>query len=235
MKTLFLDLSNGVSGDMVLGALTDLTEDPENTGKTIDEISSKIDEITEEKGAGHDHHHGDGHDHAHFHRSYSRVLEIIEALGLDPQVEKTARNIYEVIAGAESKVHGSPLDDLHFHEVGRNRAIANIAGVALCIGQIGAENIVYTEICDGTGTVECAHGTLSVPVPAVKAMLDRYDVNYRQTEYDGEMVTPSGLAMIIGIGAEAGDMPEGEPAKCAEATGARSVDGKGLKACIFQG
>lgn len=233
MKTLYFDLTNGVSGDMVLGVLIGLTEDPEDTRKRIDGLASKIDEMTDESGGHHHHHHDHGHDH-HFHRSYSKVLEIIDGLKLDSAADSVAKKIYEVIAGAESKVHGSPLDDLHFHEVGRNRAIANIAGVALCIEEIGADSIIYEEICDGTGTVECAHGTLSVPVPAVKAMLDRYDVNYRQTDFDGEMVTPSGLAMIIGTGAAAGDKPEGEPVRCSEAVGARSVDGKGLEACVFE-
>ena len=228
MKTLYFDTKRGVSGDMVLGALTGLTDDPSAIQNRIDDISSRIAGIT---GHSEDGHH---HDHGHFHRSYSEVLKIIDDLQLDENAEKIAKAIYAVIAAAESKVHGSPLDDLHFHEVGRDQAIANIAGVALCIDTIEPDRIIYDVICDGTGTVQCAHGTLSVPVPAVKAILDEYDINYRQTDYEGEMVTPSGLAMVVGIGAVSGNEPEGEPIRCSEAVGARSVDGEGLKVYIYE-
>ena len=229
MRTLYFDTTNGIAGDMVLNALIDLSGDPGRVGEQIRRVEDKIHEITGE--GGHSHHH---HDHSHFHRSYTEVIEIIEGLDLVEEAENTAKSIYKVIAGAESKVHESPLDDLHFHEVGRNRAIANVVGVAICIDAIDADRIAYSKVCDGTGTVECAHGTLSVPVPAVKAMLDEYDVNYVQTDFEGEMVTPSGLAMLIGIGAVSEDEPEGEPVATASAKGARSADNEGLVAFIYE-
>ena len=81
--------------------------------------------------------------------------------------------------------------------------------------------------------MKCAHGVLNVPVPAVKAMLDDCDLTYRQTEHEGEMVTPSGLAMVIGCGAVTGDKPEGIPVRTAEAFGGRRTGEHGLIAELY--
>lgn len=251
MRIVYLDCSNGISGDMVLNALADLTEDPESVRANIDRIRG----IVEEKGTDpygpvhiheHGHHHGHGHGHAHehghspehhsdhTHRSYREVMEIISQMPVSSRVKRTAEQIYAVIAKAESAVHGDPLETLHFHEVGRDQAIANILGVAICMDALRTEQVFVSEICDGHGTVRCAHGVLEVPVPAVKAMLDECDLAYRQTEHEGEMVTPSGLAMILGIGAVTGPKPAGDPIRTSEARGARSFSEHGLMAELYE-
>jgi len=229
MKTIYLHCENGVSGDMVLNALTDLTDDPQA-------VHSEINRISHEIGHAHTHHnheHHHEHEHSHFHRSYNEVKNIIDAADIDNEVKAAAQQIYAVIAKAESAVHGDSLEELHFHEVGRDQAIANVLGVALCINALRADHITVSEICDGHGTVQCAHGILEVPVPAVRAMLDNCNLVYRQTEYEGEMVTPSGLAMVIGIGAVTGDEPMGEPVRKAEAFGGRRVGEHGLIAELY--
>ncbi|MBE6028612.1 MAG: LarC family nickel insertion protein [Clostridiales bacterium] len=229
MKTIYLHCENGVSGDMVLNALTDLTDDPQA-------VHSEINRISHEIGHAHTHHnheHHHEHEHSHFHRSYNEVKNIIDAADIDNEVKAVAQQIYAVIAKAESAVHGDSLEELHFHEVGRDQAIANVLGVALCINALRADHITVSEICDGHGTVQCAHGILEVPVPAVRAMLDNCNLVYRQTEYEGEMVTPSGLAMVIGIGAVTGDEPMGEPVRKAEAFGGRRVGEHGLIAELY--
>lgn len=229
MKTIYLHCENGVSGDMVLNALTDLTDDPQA-------VHSEIHRISHEIGHAHTHHnheHHHEHEHSHFHRSYNEVKNIIDVADIDNEVKAAAQQIYAVIAKAESAVHGDSLEELHFHEVGRDQAIANVLGVALCINALRADHITVSEICDGHGTVQCAHGILEVPVPAVRAMLDNCNLVYRQTEYEGEMVTPSGLAMVIGIGAVTGDEPMGEPVRKAEAFGGRRVGEHGLIAELY--
>ena len=183
-----------------------------------------------------DHHHGHDHGHGHgdqSHRSYREVMEIISSVPVSSRIKTTSEQIYAVTAKAESAVHGEPLETLHFHEVGRNQAIANAMGVAVCIDALRPDEVITSEICDGHGTVQCAHGVLSVPVPAVKAMLDSCDLAYRQTEHEGEMVTPSGLAMVLGIGAKTGPRPEGTPVRTAEAKGARSFTEHGLMAELY--
>lgn len=235
MKTLYLDCTSGVSGDMVGNALAGICEDPGRLRRRTEEVRREIEEMTAEHHGGEHSEHHSGH---HFHRSYSRVQEIIRGLSLDEGTKETALRIYRVIAGAESRVHGDPLESLHFHEVGRNQAIVNAVGAALCAGEIGADRILCSEICDGHGTVECAHGTLEVPVPAVKAMLEEAagdeKIRYRQTEQEGERVTPSGLAMVIGIGAVFGDKPEGTPVRQAEAKGGRDPEGRGMIISLYE-
>ena len=183
---------------------------------------------------GHEHHHDHGHGHGdQSHRSYREVMEIISSVPVSSRIKTVAEQIYAVIAKAESAVHGEPLETLHFHEVGRDQAIANAMGVAVCIDALRPDQVITSEICDGHGTVQCAHGVLNVPVPAVKAMLDSCDLAYRQTEHEGEMVTPSGLAMVLGIGAKTGVKPDGKPVREAEAKGARSFAEHGLIAELF--
>ena len=255
MSTVYFDCTTGVSGDMVLGALTGLCADPQEVSSRIAAITAEIDALAAENHTpGQDHHNGHDHAHArahgsgedqghghshgpdedHGHRSYGRVMGIIRSLNVAPEVKETALSIYAVVAAAESKVHEAPLDDLHFHEVGRNKAIANITGVAFCYHALHIDRLICSGICDGQGTVQCAHGVLEVPVPAVRAMLESCDLAYRQTEHDGEMVTPSGLAMLIGLGAVTGERPAGTPVRESEAKGRRAVSGSGLKAYLFE-
>ena len=231
MKRIYLNCENGISGDMVLNALIDLNEDPQAVRSEIHRISHLI-------GAPHEHHHEHNHDHdehvhEHFHRSYSDVKNIIDSLDVSSDVKAVAQQIYAVVAKAESTVHGDSLDELHFHEVGRDQAIANVVGVAVCLNELKTDEVIVSDICDGHGTVKCAHGVLSVPVPAVKAMLDDCDLTYRQTEHEGEMVTPSGLAMVLGCGAVTGDKPEGIPVRTAEAFGGRRTGEHGLIAELY--
>ena len=231
MKRIYLNCENGISGDMVLNALIDLNEDPQAVRSEIHRISHLI-------GAPHEHHHEHNHDHdehvhEHFHRSYSDVKNIIDSLDVSSDVKAVAQQIYAVVAKAESTVHGDSLDELHFHEVGRDQAIANVLGVAVCLNELKTDEVIVSDICDGHGTVKCAHGVLNVPVPAVKAMLDDCDLTYRQTEHEGEMVTPSGLAMVIGCGAVTGDKPEGIPVRTAEAFGGRRTGEHGLIAELY--
>ena len=231
MKRIYLNCENGISGDMVLNALIDLNEDPQAVRSEIHRISHLI-------GAPHEHHHEHNHDHdehvhEHFHRSYSDVKNIIDSLDVSSDVKAVAQQIYAIVAKAESTVHGDSLDELHFHEVGRDQAIANVVGVAVCLNELKTDEVIVSDICDGHGTVKCAHGVLNVPVPAVKAMLDDCDLTYRQTEHEGEMVTPSGLAMVIGCGAVTGDKPEGIPVRTAEAFGGRRTGEHGLIAELY--
>ncbi len=237
MKKIYLNCENGVSGDMVLNALIDLNEDPQAVRSEIHRISHLIGaphEHQHDHDHEHDHNHNhDEHVHEHFHRSYSDVKHIIESIDVSNSVKAVAQQIYAVIAKAESTVHGDSLEELHFHEVGRDQAIANVVGVAVCLNKLKADKVIVSDICDGHGTVKCAHGVLNVPVPAVKAMLDDCDLAYRQTEYEGEMVTPSGLAMVIGSGAVTGDKPEGSPVSSSEAFGGRRVGKHGLVAELY--
>ncbi|MDO4869063.1 MAG: DUF111 family protein [Bacillota bacterium] len=210
MKTLYIDCTSGISGDMLLQGLTDIA------GGSID-----IPEIHDHH-HDHDHSHGNGHDHDHHGRSYEDVKHIIdhaEEHGVSSGACGFARNIYGVIARAEASVHEMTLETVHFHEVGRDQAIQNALGIGMALDKMGfdpeparsAGRILVSPIYDGQGFVDCAHGRIPVPVPAVKAMMAEcgdhkgpgHGFDFRTAEdVDTEMVTPSGLAALMGIGAE---------------------------------
>ena len=238
MKTLYFDCTNGVSGDMVLRALQCLAGTEGENAPLVHPSHS------------HDHHHDHGHDHDHEHghshgRSYEDVKRLIDSQEqYTAKARKTAQDIYSVIARAEAGVHGMTLETVHFHEVGRDQAIANALGIGAALDTISPDRIVVSKINDGSGFVDCAHGRIPVPVPAVQAMMDECGRIYPALTFgtcadvDTEMVTPSGLAAVIGIGsvpAESGMMfMEGSITGETEAVGTRDTGRGGLRAYIIE-
>lgn len=211
MKTLYIDCSNGVSGDTMLKALEELAEQVE-------------------------HDHGD-HDHHHHGRSYEEVKNIID------RAQKTAHSIYEVIAKAEATVHEKTLETVHFHEVGRDEAIKNAMGIGMALAKIKPDRIIASAVNDGKGFIDCAHGRIPVPVPAVRAMMDECGKAYPAfafntcEEVETEMVTPSGLASLIGIGALPADgmmFMQGSITAQAEAEGTRNTGRGGLRMYLIE-
>ena len=235
MKTLYIDCTNGVSGDMVLRAL-------QNLAGTEGE-SAPLKQV-------HEHHHDHGHDHGHTHdhghgRSYEDVKAIIDGQEqYTPEARETAGNIYSVIAKAEAGVHGKTLQTVHFHEVGRDQAILNALGIGAALDIIRPDRIVASKINDGSGFVDCAHGRIPVPVPAVQAMMEECGKTYPVlkfgtcTDVDTEMVTPSGLAAVIGIGATPADggmmFMEGQITGETEVRGTRDTGREGLRMYIIE-
>lgn len=100
------------------------------------------------------------------------------------------------VANAESKVHNKPLDEIHFHEVGAIDSIIDIVGTAILINKINPDKIISSVVNDGYGFIECAHGTISVPVPATSEIFSASNVRFRQIDIDTELVTPTGAAII---------------------------------------
>ena len=242
MKTLYIDCTNGVSGDMVLSALNCLAG-------TAGESAPLKAAHTHEHHHDHDHEHHHDHDHEHSHehhgRSYEDVKRIIDAQDqYTAKARQTARDIYAVIARAEAGVHGMTLETVHFHEVGRDQAIANALGIGAALDVISPDRILVSKINDGKGFVDCAHGRIPVPVPAVQAMMDECGKTYPTLKFgtcadvDTEMVTPSGLAAVIGIGsvpAESGMMfMEGRITGETEAMGTRDTGRGGLRVYIIE-
>ena len=158
---------------------------------------------------GHGHSHGaDGHHHSSM-SSYQFIKGVIRHLPLPLKVRDIAEKIYKTIALAEAEVHGATLETVHFHEVGRPQAIYNAITVAMQVAEIGADRIVCSDVYDGHGTIECSHGVIPVPVPAVRAMMKNCNFNFVTADVETEMVTPSGLGMLIGIGAKPDCKSEG--------------------------
>jgi len=194
MKTIYFDCKNGISGDMVLNALMDLS----GQRNDIEEA------LKNEHLHTHDHHDDhDHHDHHHAHgRSWLKVRELIDHSSFSDDAKQTALSIYQNIAEAEASVHGETLETIHFHEVGRDEAIKNALGIGMALEIIEPLEILTSLIYDGKGTVVCSHGEIPVPVPAVMALRAKCTYAFETADVNMEMVTPSGLASLMGIKAK---------------------------------
>lgn len=215
MKILYLDCTGGVSGDMMMDVLAKL-------GGCSEEIKKKTGDIV------FDH----GHDHGHG-RSYETVRRLIEESGFSEAARNTACKIYSYIAEAEAKVHDSTLETVHFHEVGRDEAVKNALGIGMALEVIAPDRVEVSPIYDGSGTVVCSHGEIPVPVPAVMALRENCSYRFMTADVDTEMVTPSGLAAVMGIDAVNGHM-RGKVKAEAEAAGGRDTGRDGLKGYIIE-
>ena len=156
---------------------------------------------------GHDHEHGHDHDHGHHHHhsTLQDIHAIIDALNLPEAVKADAKAVYMRIAGAESKVHGHPVDQIHFHEVGALDAVADVVGVCALMHEIAPERVVVSPVHVGSGQVRCAHGVLPVPAPATALLLKGVPVYGGAIR--GELCTPTGAALLTHFADDFGAMP----------------------------
>lgn len=147
---------------------------------------------------GHDDHHHDDHHHGHhhMHRGMKEIREIIEKAKMTDNARAIALRIFQVIAEAESKAHNLPVEEVHFHEVGAVDSIVDVISVAVCMDNLGIRNVIVPKLYEGRGTVRCQHGILPVPVPAVANIVQANGIRLEITSVDGELVTPTGAAII---------------------------------------
>ena len=151
-------------------------------------------EHTHEDGHTHSHEHAHHHHGHHAHTSVAAILEKISALDLSDTVKKHAEGIYRAIAAAESTVHRTDIEQIHFHEVGSIDALIDVVGSSLAIEMLGVDEIQASPVCVGNGTVRCAHGVLPVPAPATAEIIKGMPVYC--SSFDGELLTPTGAAIL---------------------------------------
>ena len=241
MKVLYFDCSSGISGNMTLGALTEIIGDENyliNELKKLNvdgykiEISKKVkngitgtyvDVILEHE---HEHHHEheEEHHHHHEHRNLNDVNKIIDESSLDENVKDLAKKIFIRVAKAESKVHNKPLEEVHFHEVGAIDSIVDIIGTAILINKINPDKVISSIVNDGYGFIECAHGKMAVPVPATSEIFTDAGVKFRQIDVDTELVTPTGAAIIAELSNEFKVMPAMSVEKIGWGAGYKDLD-----------
>ncbi len=232
MNTLYFDCSSGISGNMVLGALLEIVEDKNYlleelkklningykieiskkvkngiTGTYVDVIIDGKDEYGRIHHLEESEHHHSQEQHHHEHRNLRDVNEIIDNSSLKEDVKDLAKRIFLRVAKAESKVHNKTLEEVHFHEVGAIDSIVDIVGTAILIKKINPDKIISSIVNDGYGFIECAHGTMSVPVPATSEIFAESDVKFRQIDIDTELVTPTGAAIISELAEEFTNLP----------------------------
>ena len=161
----------------------------------------------------HEHSHGQDHEHHsddpahghHHHASPADVEELINGLNVSDQVKADAKAVYALIAEAESHVHGHPVSEIHFHEVGTLDAVTDVISVCLLMEEISAEEVVVSPVHVGSGHVHCMHGILPVPAPATALILK--DVPTYGGHIQGELCTPTGAALLKHFASRFGDRP----------------------------
>jgi len=158
----------------------------------------------------HDHeHHHESHEHDghfHTHNGLHDIEHIVRGhLDLPENVQDDIMAVYQMIAEAESYVHGVPVTEIHFHEVGNMDAVADITAVCLLMNELKVEEVVVSPIHVGSGQVRCAHGILPVPAPATAYILK--DVPIYGGKIRGELCTPTGAALLKYFADKFGDMP----------------------------
>ncbi len=209
-KALFLEKINAISEEVRVIP-------QEECKQGIGGIHMKVEINGEEEGAehAHEHQHEDGHVHTHehihedghthshehahhhghhAHTSVAAILGKISALDLSDTVKKHAEGIYRAIAAAESTVHRTDIEQIHFHEVGSIDALIDVVGSSLAIEMLGVDEIQASPVCVGNGTVRCAHGVLPVPAPATAEIIKGMPVYC--SSFDGELLTPTGAAIL---------------------------------------
>ena len=253
MKTLYFDCSSGISGNMTLGALLEIVGDENYLLEELKKLNVdgyKI-EISKQVKNGitgtyvdvileHEHHHQDhehehehnhnpehdhGHEHHHHHehRNLYDVNNIIDNSSLDENTKALAKRIFLRVAKAESKVHNKPLDEVHFHEVGAIDSIVDIVGTAILINKINPDKVIASVVNDGYGFIECAHGTMAVPVPATSEIFAASNVKFRQIDIDTELVTPTGAAIIAELAEDFSTLPAMVTEKIGWGTGSKEL------------
>jgi uncharacterized protein (TIGR00299 family) protein len=175
----------------------DVVLDEEHDGHDHDMAYLYDPEWTPGEGSGGAHAHGGGHAHAHehHHRSYAQVREVLASLDLTPRARSLAEKAFLLLAQAESKAHGVPVDEVHFHEVGAIDAIVDVVAAAVCLDSLGIEKVIVPRVVDGTGMVRCQHGVIPVPVPAVVNIAADTGLPLSVGSRQGELVTPTGAAI----------------------------------------
>ena len=218
MKTLYIDCGMGAAGDMLTAALLELHPDREGFLQKLNGLGipgvTFIAERSTKCGINGTHIrvavHGEEetehmHDHHHHHGSMEDIRSIVSRLRIPTTVKLDILAVYEEIAQAESHVHGVPVEQIHFHEVGTMDAIADITAVCLLIHELKLDQIIASPVHVGSGQVRCAHGILPVPAPATAHILRNVPIYGGSIK--GELCTPTGAALLKHFVTEFGDMP----------------------------
>lgn len=219
MKTLYIDCGMGAAGDMLTAGLLELFPHQEqmieqlNTigiphvhferetsvkcGITGTHVSVKID--------GKEEHQHESAEHHHEHHTLHGIEHLLGHLNISEKIRQNVLNVYQMIADAESQVHGKPVSEIHFHEVGSLDAVADVTAVCFLLDKLAPEKIVVSPIHVGSGQVTCAHGILPVPAPATACILQGCPIYGGKIK--GELCTPTGAALLKYFADDFGEMP----------------------------
>jgi uncharacterized protein (TIGR00299 family) protein len=225
MKTLYFDCFAGASGDMILGALIAAGVEPEAFKQQLSLLGVQgyaVDFETVDRAGVSATYARVQTAHEHAHRHLSDILKIIYDSRLSDNVKDRAAKIFSRLAEAEARVHNEPVERIHFHEVGALDAIIDVVGAAICFELLGIERFASSALHVGSGTVDMDHGRFPVPPPAVAELLK--GIPFYSTEIVGELVTPTGAAIITTVCTDYGPIPEMKLERAGYGAGTRQYE-----------
>jgi pyridinium-3,5-bisthiocarboxylic acid mononucleotide nickel chelatase len=210
MKTLYFDCYSGAAGDMAVGALIDAGADFEKLRAALLSLGVggfdvAVEKVKKKGVMATKFHVNIDESHAHPHRHLRHVVEIIEQGDLPDSVRAASIETFRRIGEAEAQVHGTTIEKVHFHEVGAVDSIVDIVGTHLALHELGIERMYASPLHVGSGTVHCAHGLMPVPAPATALLIQGIPAYGGAIE--GELVTPTGAALIAQLATSFGPMP----------------------------
>lgn len=211
MSTLYIDSSSGVSGDMMLGAFISLGVPEEFLCEELKKLGLNEFELRITKQA-----YADKsctnvdvilfnpedawiHPYSGDYRNYREIKEIISSCPLSENAKEISRRIFDIKANAEAVAHGVTPDEVRFHEAGAVDSIVDIVGTAVCCDYLDVDYVVSDSVPTGYGTIQCACGTLPVPAPAVRAVLEQTGIPHYRSDIRQELLTPTGASIIAGL------------------------------------
>ncbi len=186
-------LKNGISGTYVTVILENEKDIHEQSHNQHEEHHHSHDHDHK-----HTHENSHAHEHHHEHRNLRDIEAIIDNSRLNANIKQLSKGIFRVVAEAEGKIHGKPVEEVHFHEVGALDSIVDIIGVAICIDYLGVEKIAFSKIPLSRGFVKCQHGVFPLPAPATMEILKDIPVYFNDANF--ELVTPTGAAFVKALG-----------------------------------
>jgi len=204
VKTLYLDIFSGMSGDMFIGALIDLGVDSRKLERELKKL--KLDgyrlHVARKQKSGIEgikfdvhltnvraRHHNEG-------RTFTQIKTLIAQSKLSPWVKKKSVAVFQRIAEAEGKIHGLSPGRVHFHEIGAVDSIVDIVGACIALEMLGKPRVLAAPVIEGTGWIDCEHGRFPVPAPATLAILGARGIGMTQCNEPHELVTPTGAALL---------------------------------------
>jgi uncharacterized protein (TIGR00299 family) protein len=231
MKLGYWECSAGIAGDMCLGSLI-------SCGVPVDYLRQQLDPLL-----GDDYHlqvetvqrgrqaatqvtvgvHPHDHDHHHHHRHWHQIQALLASAPLPPLPKANSLKVFGILAAAEATVHQMPVEKVHFHEVGAVDAIVDIVGTCLGLAWLGIEKLICSPHPIGGGTVQAAHGLMTVPVPAVVQLWETFHVPVFSNGIEAELVTPTGAALAVGLAQEFGPMPPLQVIQVGRGAGSREL------------
>jgi uncharacterized protein (TIGR00299 family) protein len=209
MKIAYFDCFSGASGDMILGSLIDAGLSPKRLREELKKLRIPTVHLRAKEvlrgGISATQVMVEGKGEKRSHRNLKEILRIVERSGVEAEVKEKSKEIFKRIASVEAKIHQTPMEEVHFHELGGLDSIVDIVGSVWGIRQLGIEEIYVSKVNVGSGFVKCEHGILPVPAPATLFLMEGKPIYSSGVER--ELLTPTGAAILTTLSSEFGSMP----------------------------